>query len=317
MIRFGITKLEQLASELPRSDRRRPLSYALLGDFNENLSAQDEDIIASICDSIPTGRHLENRGRTFPNRYGPVDELIAEEIVNTFPSDHLVRIHDVAASNAITSAELFQRLSDRGNVSVHATDFLNQIYVVSVPFSTWRTIFDAEKRPLQFLADRFVISASGREHHRFIVNWMLQKYLMRRILPSARRILNQNAASDLGHVQTISVFHPKSIALGRKDPRFTLGRYDMFGPMSQTYDVIRVMSAFGFIGADQVEQTAHMMCTGLVDSGLFVVGRNSGRETREIPTTIFKRRGRRLIPVRDYCGGFVDRELLSKIELTT
>ena len=66
----------------------------------------------------------------------------------------------MAASSAITSLDFFARLKQRDNVRFHATDYYDALYAVAVPGSPWETVFDAEHRPLQFIAKRMVIQAS-------------------------------------------------------------------------------------------------------------------------------------------------------------
>jgi hypothetical protein len=51
------------------------------------------------------------------------------------------------------------------------------------------------------------------------------------------------------------------------------------------------------------------------DGGVLVTGRNRGRETPQIPTTVFARRGSRLLPVRDLMGGSEQKDLALSVRL--
>ena len=103
----------------------------------------------------------------------------------------------------------------------------------------------------------------------------------------------------------------------RRDPRFSLGKADMYKPAPGAFDVIRVMSAFSLLNQSQVERALQAICTPLVEGGLLIFGRNRGRQTHEIPTTVFARQGQRLIAWRDLMGGAEERAVALGLRLVT
>ncbi len=258
MIKFGIVSRDQIrahAKELRSGRRFLPfLALTLLRDFDENLSGTDYDELDLVYSNIPGGPRLIKG--TAADRYDSVDGALVEEMEKIFPADRPLRVHDMAASSAITSLDFFERLKHRNNVRFHATDYYDALYVVAVPGSRWEVVFDAEHRPLQFVGNRMVIQASRirqRVRIRYPINWAMQRILLATLLPKASAILETDAAKDGGRVQRIQLFHPRCIAATRSDSRFTLGRDNLFEPATGCYEVVRIMGVVRFLSPDQIE----------------------------------------------------------------
>lgn len=299
MFRFGITDRNDLAAA-SYNRRRPPYSYALLGDFGEEPSEAEEVAIEEICEQM-AGGHSGLKRRTWRGRYREVDEVIATEIERFFPIGSSIRIHDMAASNAITSLDLFERLRDCG-ASVHATDHADAVDVVTLPGGRWKVIFDTEGRALQFVGRRVVIDAQRPDRRRFPVNRAMRRALNWAILPRARAVVR---TGDRAMTARVSLFHPKCLAVARKDGRFTVGRDNLFDPLPGIYDLVRIMGVFRVLPDSAVVRAVRAVSPHVVSGGLLVIGVNDGQET-----TIFRKVDGGLQPVRDIGPGFDRRAIV-------
>ena len=336
MIKFGIMSRDQIRANAKkiRSSRRllRFIAFTLLRDFGENLSDTEEEFYYLLYRIVPTAFGAKG---TWENRYESFDGKFVEEIEKIFPADCPLRVHDMAASNAITSLKFFERLKHRKYVRVHATDYYDALYVVAVPGSRWEVVFDAEHRPLQFVGHRMVIDTVWSwtwVRIKYPINWLVKMILCATLLPKASRILEEDAALDGGRVERIELFHPRCIAAARSDSRFTLGRDNLFEPAAGSYEVIRVMGIAEFLPPDRKEAMFLAVSEHLVDGGLLIVSRHfgdghfvSGRfvsghvensNAAQAPTAIFQRRGVRFVLIRDLVNGYPYKDLLLGLDLT-
>ena len=162
MIKFGIMSRKQIRAQAKafRSSRRLMpfIAFTLLRDFHGDISATDERFLSLLYAAIPGGAYTAKS--TSADRYETVEGTLAREIENTFSADQPLRIHDMAASSAVTSLKFFNLLKHRENITLHATDYYDALYVVKVPGRRWETVFDAEGQPLQFVGKRMVIKGS-------------------------------------------------------------------------------------------------------------------------------------------------------------
>ena len=174
-------------------------------------------------------------------------------------------------------------------MAVHATDYYDAIYVVRVPNSKWSVVFDAELQPLQFVGAGMVLSARRNAPWRYIANRLVQRWVLRRHLEPARQLLQASLSNNgelisgngvPAQVRRVPLFHPDCVAAARHDPRFTLGRHDLFAPSPRTYHVIRVMNVLTpeHLPEDLLRRAVCACATGLREGGLFVAGRTVDEE---------------------------------------
>ena len=308
MFRFGIVSRDQLPETLPPSGPLPELSFTLLAEFDDKLSQRDEAAIEIIC-------QLDRSRTTFRQRHSSLDDVILEEIEKNFPSAVAIRIHDAAVSNAITSVGLFEKVQSRRNITLHATDQIIELFAVTIPGSRWRVIFDSKKRPLQFVGSRMVLAASRREPWRYPINRLIRQILRLTVLPEAQRRLALAEVSPSDNIERIGTFHPRAVALSRRDHRFSLGWADMSVPLAGPFEIVRAMNVFFSATPKQVEDAIQGLCAPLVDGGLLVIGRREAAVNSDAMTTIFKRQGQKLIPLRDVVGGARIRELALGLRL--
>jgi hypothetical protein len=311
MISYGIVSLDQIPVLPDWSRQRVPVALTLLAEINARYRAEDEYALALIYRLMRGGEH--NHMRTFPQRYRALDQVIALVIDRVFAPDRPVRVHEMAASNAITSLELFEQLKHRRNLSFLASDYFDRLHVVSVPGSRWRVVFDAECQPLQFIGRRMVIAADREESAAHPINRSMQRRLTAVLAPIAARVLAE-AGPDDGRIEQISLFHPRCLALARSDPRFTLGRVSVFEPEATSYDVIRIMGMVRKAPIERVQRVFTAVAPRLASGGLLIAGFNrEPRDLLHVPTTIFQRQGRRFVAIRDFVGGYEYKQVILDI----
>jgi hypothetical protein len=109
---------------------------------------------------------------TRPGRFAELDALLDAELGRVAPG-RLIRVHDVAASSAITSIELLEALRARGPANVRASDYYDALYLLDgAPFSF---VFDADMAPLQATVGRAGISAQHGPLRRVLAPFWRQR----------------------------------------------------------------------------------------------------------------------------------------------
>jgi hypothetical protein len=301
MTRRPILSLEQVPRDGMWPSPLPPVALTLLGEINERNSARDEQVLMVIYQTLRAGEH--HSMRTFPERYRAVDGTIADVVDATFAAGRPVSVHEMGASNAITSLELFERLRHRAGLAFRATDFFDALHVVGLPRSRWRVVFDADGRPLQFVGRRLVLAADRDAPEDPPPDRSIRRKLMAAVAPRAAQIMREAAPGDL-RVERIRLFHPRCLETERLDSRFVLGRDDIFDPAAGLYDVLRVMGVERKFSPDRVAQMLRAVGAHVADGGLLVLGFNRDYNDARVPTTIFQRHGRRFAAVRDIAGGY-------------
>src|SRR5690606_22113047 len=135
-----------------------------------------------------------------------------------------------AASNGITSLELFDKLQTHQGLKLHASDYFDHLLLVRVPETHWTVVFDVDKRPLQAVGGRFVISLQRDALKRHPANRLVQAWVRRRVLPKAEQALSAasdeaSISTDGPHIRNVSLFHPLCQRRSQSDNRFQLRRH--------------------------------------------------------------------------------------------
>ncbi len=301
MFRFGIVSKSAIPTAI--TPPGPAIALTLLEDFEAPLSEADEARLASIYEMIVQGP-LFSPMRTFPNRFGALDEAIADTIQTAPCLQGPIRVHDMAASNAITSLELYQRLAQRfgGRISLQASDYFDALYVVTIPGSAWKIVFDATGDAIQFLRGRLVLSGV-REPQRYVLNRLLVKTIAPMLLRKAR-----------GEARRIGLFHPRCVALANTCTRFTLVRDNALNPETRSCDVLRIMNLSFRFPLDASSPWFGPACRTVVDGGLLVMGDEVLKES-PLAATIFQRGGNHFTPVRDFEKGYEYRQAVLNLQL--
>ena len=314
--RKGITTLGPAATRALRRKQAHqdkwPFSYSMLFDLSQKYTEDDEEMLSSLYEWIRAGDGVYKK--TEEHRLKILDDVIFEEVKKRIDSLHAMRVHDMATSNGITSFDLFSRLASFGKVTIHASDYYDVLYISCPSGSRWCVVFDAEFEPIQFIGPGMVLSAFRREPPRYLVNRLAQSLVTTFVVPRATKLLRAvklnrdhgTAQLPEGSVKVVKLFHPKCVALAAREPRFTLGRDDLFRPARTRYDIIRIMNALtpDHFETARVLESIPLIASNLPDNGLIVLGRNVDEEAGQLRATIFERCRTKLVPLYDFGNGY-------------
>ena len=256
--------------------------------LTELLDAPTEARFDQIYTSIEVARGTAGcraRKSTSRGRLTAVDDVLIAEIERLFPIDHQVSLHDMAASSAITSLELFVRVKARRPAKMRASDYYNTIYAVRV--GPWTVFFDVLNSPIQFVWRAHGVSAR-RGSLRFLLSPL--------IVPTARKRMIS------GRYQEIVLFHPDAIAAVCED--FVLARENFSTPEPRQYDVVRIINPGPH---EPLLAALPAIARTVSDGGLLVLGR-ANIASQHLAVTIFRRCGNRFHCVRELGEGYKFRQ---------
>lgn len=305
MIKLGVTTRDQAERILPKELAHKgwwPFAFTLLEELEEKYCEQDSALLERIYKGLAAGENVWKI--TKPNRFEELDEVVNARICQRFDKAQKLVVHDMAASNAVTSLEWYIQLSSLRDVCFRASDYYDHLTIVALPASRWTIVFDVDGRPLQYVGGRFVLSGYRHELWRFPANRLVQAYVRRRIIPEAIDCLNQSdgradkldQASGIRHLR---LFHPRCIQQARSDGDFHLERHDLFKSDSQPSHVVRVMNALTphHFSEDQLLCGIRCATKRLHIGGLFVIGRSIDEEDGRPAATVYERSESGLVPV--------------------
>jgi hypothetical protein len=240
-------------------------------------------------------------------RFSDLDPILVDLLEERFAPDDPVRVHDLAASTALTSLELFERVAERfPRATLKASDRFDSLYRVR-----WGPAFvylNGQKFTFQYAIGGAGFTP-GRRQHRLPVA-VLAGLLRRRAAAAIDRP---------GHprVEVASLFHPHVVDAQAADSRITLGRDDMFAPEPGQFEVVRIMNALTPVsfGRARCEAALPAIARTVADRGLLVVGRSAGGGANPTRATIFGREGARFVALVDLAGGYDLREAVLAIEI--
>jgi hypothetical protein len=299
--------------------RRSALAATALEAMPARPSDAQEVLIADICDSLRGGS--QHSSYTQSRRLAALDCRLAE-ILAERGARQWIRIHDMAASNAITSLEMFEYLRDRESVLVKASDYYDRLHVVIVG-DRWRVAFDADLKPIQYIGRRMMVCARRPDPDSPPVDTILKPALQAALLPPALAILQHAldgtrahpAANDQYH--QMSLFHPRCRSEAATDARFELQRDDIFSPAPYRYDVVRIANALSsdFMSEARIIAGVRAVAATIVEGGLLVLGRNAAGGDGPARGTIFVLNDDRLIPLADVSEGYQHKEAVRQLAL--
>lgn len=230
-------------------------------------------------------------------------------------------IHDAGASNGITSWELFQLLSTERCVDVYATDYYDRLYLVELREQGWTIVFDVERRPLQAVGGRWVLSMRRPHPWRHPVNRWIQQRVRRDILPMAQSALERKidqrdparGSESATSVREVSLFHPRCIQAAAEQHGFHIGRHSVFEPNPYRCHIVRALNVITtkHFSSDQVRRGIEALAHNIEPGGLVILGRSIDEEDGRLRATAFSVDGSQLTAAWHLHGGYEDLELAS------
>ncbi len=229
--------------------------------------------------------------KTFEDRLVAIDEEILKIVTKLSETKEVVRIHDMAASNAITTVGLFRRLSHIPNIEVYGSDVCTAIEVTQVgDVGGWRIIkFNRQvnnRKWIQAINRSVVVNAflplkkSTWLAHTF--NKLMAVYVSIFVVGS------QCKANVSNNTRTISLFHKEALELAGKDVRFKLLRHNILSDQDNQYDIVRIMTLFRDTPEIVVRKAISNVCKSIADFGFLIIG-YGGKEC-----SFFRRKGQYL-----------------------
>lgn len=246
-----------------------------------NQSAMSLAARQALFRRIRIGDHVKT---TWPGRFDELDQLTAEQVELRFPPGQPIHVHDIAASDASTSVDLFRRLSETRPVTMKASDYYDAVLYVRL--SGVDFFFHTTGEPLQLAIGQWAMSMQSGP-------WRL---LTAPAWPLARR--------RLGEAQRISLHHPEALRLAATDPAFRLVREDFYDPARESFDVVRLANAI--MPSQTLEQKNRIIgavAESIKDGGLLIFGRTQHY-------SIYKREDDRFAEVATLGKGAEDAEVV-------
>jgi len=296
---------------------------ALAGTALEAMPARpshaQEVLIADIHDSLRGGS--QHSRYTQRQRLAALDHRLGEILAGRGARQE-IRIHDMAASNAITSLELFNYLREREPVLMKASDHYDRLHVVNVD-DRWQVAFDVDLKPIQYIGRRMMVCARRPDPDAPVIDTAIKPALQAALLPPAlaalQRALDKTRAQPVQNdrYRQMSLFHPRCRSEAATNARFELHRDDLFSPAPHRYDVVRIANALStdFMSEARIIAGVRAVAATIVDGGLLVLGRNAAGGDGPARGTIFVRNRDRLIPLADVSEGYQHKEVVRQLTL--
>lgn len=318
MLLRGVTRRGRFEKKVLEWERQKrgwwPFAYSLLADLQGEYSEHDEPLLERVYMQMSTDVHVQKITRA--KRLREVDEWLSEEIANRFETTHPVAIHDMAASNGITSLELYHRLSGGRRVVVRATDYFDRMSLVSV--GPWTVIFDAKLDPWQIAGCGLVMSARTRPSLRYPINLLVWETLRTTVVPKASWIVTRYDTDDFkSHtgMKRVQLFHPLCIREADRCDDFKLGRENVFDNGSPEADVLRVMNVLTFhhFSNDQILAGIQACTTRLKPGALLLLGRSADEADGCSRASAYELSDRKLRPIWRINGGYEHEDLVDAV----
>lgn len=291
----------------PGDLRRTRFALTLLEDLHRSYTGREEDLLNQLYNQLTVAHGIYKTTRR--GRFAEFDQLVAADVLRRYPGVATLKMHDLAASSGISSLELFQAIRAHRPVELHFSDLYDRLKVVRVPDSRWDVVFDSTGNALEYVGHGFALSASKGESRRHPINQLLKRMLDRSLLPRADRLLDasENANADPAgeNVREVMLLHPECLRAITEHEDFRFFRHDLFAPLEGEYHVLRAMNIFnpGYFGDEQILAGVRASAHGLVEGGVFLIGRSVEERDGQPRATAFVRSKNRLFAAWDLNGG--------------
>jgi hypothetical protein len=315
--KLGVTQIDAFASHALRMEAEHrawfPFAYTLLEDLAVRYRREDEPLLERLYRSMAGGDGIWKVTRA--GRLVDVDQMIASEVARFSGVQSPIRVHDVAASNGVTTLELLDRLGSLSGIEVIASDLYDTLSFVQVPGSAWTCVFDAAGRCLQIVGHGFVLSGYRPENPRYFGNRCLQWALWSRVVPRARDLLVNRSVYHGDRktaVRTLRLFHPNVVERARTDGRLKLIRHNLFEPAPFKAHVVRAVNVLTtrHFSQRQVLTGISACFEATLDGGMLVLGRSMDEEGAQTRATAFRKHSDRTVSIAWRLNGGYEHEAL-------
>ena len=254
-------------------------------------------------------------------RFRELDRVLVDDVRQRFAAIDTLRVHDLAASNGISSLELFNSLRAFRAVDFQFSDLYDRLFVVRVPDSRWDVVFDMSGVALQYVGRGFALSAKQGESRRYPINRLLKRMLDYSLLPCAANILAEARHGDdtltTSEVRDVLLLHPECVRAEQDHANFAFRRHDLFTPSSEPFHFIRAMNILnrGYFNEERLIAGVRACLQSLAEGGLFVVGRTIEEEDGRTEASAFVRTNNTLSSAWDFNEGSEIKCLVEDVRL--
>ncbi len=311
----GVVQRGEFAVFALEQERQRrgwwPFSYRILRELEERYSPADEPLLERLYRSLAAGTGVFKITRR--GRFTDFDDRLVTAARTAFPDVPELVVHDMGASSAITSLELFQRFALERNVRLVASDYFDKLTLVTLPNNRWTVTFDAQSQPIQTTGLGTVFGTQPYPWRYALVR-LTQLWVNSSVIPAARSLLKQGPADS--H-QQVSLFHPEAVAQSRSDSRFHLTRHDIFQPNPVHCDIVRAMNVITPRHFTR-EQTQTAICSSvhhLREGGWLILGRSIDEEDGRLRATVYQLVDGQLTPLWIHHEGYEWPELVAELTI--
>ena len=282
-----------------------PFSIQILRELERDYTTEDDSLLERVYQSLAAGTNIFKITRR--GRFSDFDTQLESAVRSKFSQTAELTIHDMGASNAITSLELYQRLSIDRPVRLVASDYFDHLTLVEVTHpqwfpTTWTVAFDSLKAPIQTTG---MNSTFGNRPYplRYALSRLIQAWVKRNVVPLAQHLLDKNGPES--HEQ-VSLFHPEAVQLAQRDAQFQLTRHNVFIPNPVPSQIVRAMNVLTpkHFTPQQTSDAIHASTHNLAEDGWLILGRSIDEEDGRLRATVYQWSRGQLKPEWHYNEGY-------------
>lgn len=311
MLKLGIVSAAQLGRPLTRLGKMKQASLLLLRDL---AAAPDSDRYDTVLTHVLTANGTWRD--TARDRFAALDRLLLRALQSRGPAGRPLTVLDVGVSSGITSVRLYELLKPHFRVKLIATDLMRDAVALRAP-AGWAIVFDASRRPLQYVLGRFVLQGQGSESAFYPLNRLLRRFARWRMLPTAAALLERFDLRSKADFETTTIdgFELTKIPLLAREtlqalanePEFQFEVGNVLEPLRHRADVIRAMNVLtpAYFDDGSLRAGVRHCVAALNVRGLLILGRSPNHDPRDVKATIYANDGSGpLQPIHHLNGGY-------------
>jgi hypothetical protein len=292
--------------------RRRNIAL----DLYPSLAASGDPLLMELCDTLLGRLKVSNRTnkRTHYGRFGELDQILLDLLVEHVPPDAPITVLDVGVSDGRTAAELFAALSHSvgDRLSYVASDKYQHFVKVDFEGESFAVVLDADDEPCQIIRPPFVLNVYRPENP---VVYPVNKILGLIWLAKARRLLRDLSSGAIrAELKDVRILHPSCESLVREDVRFSFESIDILGEIPIAVSLARAMNVLNRTYFSDAQALAALRnLSGSVEEGGFLVIASNDGPGSELHGGIYRKTGSGIALFRQLGNGWEFDELVGQL----
>ncbi|MEX2286549.1 MAG: hypothetical protein WD648_05615 [Planctomycetaceae bacterium] len=293
--------------DIPPRSGGEQFALTMLEDLQQSYTGDADPLLERLYNQLTIAHGIYKTTRR--GRFCELDRVLLDDVRRRFVGIDTLRVHDLAASNGISSFELFNAIRAHRAVDFQFSDLYDRLFVVRAPESQWDVVFDSSGAALQYVGRGFALCAKRGESRRYPINCLLKRMLDYSLLPRAAEILAQarSPAGRLaaGRVRDVLLLHPECVRAQQDHSNLMFRRHDLFMPLAEQYHLVRAMNILnrGYFNDERIVAGVRACLQGLTEGGMLVVGRTIEEEDGRTRASAFIRSDHAMQCVWDFNEG--------------